>query len=236
MKRILYIMPFILLAAVSCKEDTLDVYHGANYVHFTPGLKDTPEVSYNFALDGKTTREKTARIPVELRIWGYLPEADFDCMFSADTELSTAKSGDYSVPAKSAFRKGYHVDTLWIEVNRREKLLSTNYKVVVNLDGAEGGFETNPAKYRKVTLNITDELPAMPMWWGTTQNLGEYSAIKYRVFNIYLGKVLTDLNEYTNITFKEETVAFKAWWKENWAEYEYYDKDGVTPLYDTIPD
>ena len=45
MKRILYIMPFILLAAVSCSEDQLDVYNGAAYVHFTPSINDIAEAT-----------------------------------------------------------------------------------------------------------------------------------------------------------------------------------------------
>jgi hypothetical protein len=66
MKRILYIMPFILLAAASCKEDQLDVYNGADYVHFTPSINDIAEATYNFATDGVTTREETVEIPMHV--------------------------------------------------------------------------------------------------------------------------------------------------------------------------
>lgn len=236
MKKFLYIMPFIILAAASCKEDTLDVYHGDNYVHFTPGLNDAAEVKYNFALDGKTTRETEVKVPVEIRLWGYLPVGDFRCNFSIDKEKTTASDADYVQPVNSVFRQGYHVDTLWVTVRRKPELLATDYKIAINMDSAEAEHVVGPAKYSYVTIHITDDIPAEPIWWGTTPNLGKYSAIKYRVFNIYLGKVLTNLNEYTNITFKAETVAFKKWWKENWAEYGYYDRDGVTPLYETIPD
>jgi hypothetical protein len=50
--------------------------------------------------------------------------------------------------------------------------------------------------------------------------------------------MLRDLNEYTNITFKQEALAFKAWLKENWdnGTYKYYAEDGKTPLHDTIPE
>ena len=93
MKKLLYILPFAFLAAVSCKEDTLDVYHGDNYVHFTPGLDNAPYAEYNFALDGKTTAETEADVPVEIRIWGYLPETDFRCNVSVNAEATTAKMG-----------------------------------------------------------------------------------------------------------------------------------------------
>ena len=236
MKRILYILPFILLAAVSCKEDELEVYNGPDYVHFTPGVNDRAEAIYNFATDGETTREETAKIPVELRLWGYLPKADFLCHYSVNKEKTTAVASDYQEPSTSVFRKGYHVDTLWVSVNRKKELLATDYKLVVNLDSAEGEHLTQPAKYLSVTVHVQDMIHNEPVWWGTTQDMGKYSPIKYRLFNIYLGKMLRNLNEYTNITFKQEALAFKAWLKTNWETYKYYDEDGTTPLYDTIPD
>ena len=101
---------------------------------------------------------------------------------------------------------------------------------------AEDGFVVAPAKYTQVTVTVKDELPNEPVWWGTTQDMGDYSPVKYRLLNIYLGKVLADLDGYTNITFKAEALRFKNWWKENWASYTYYDADGTTPLYETIPE
>ena len=234
MNRILYIIP-ILLLAVSCKEDTLKVYNGDNYIHFTPGINDKVEPEYNFALDGMTTRETEASIPVEVRLWGYLPLEDFKYNVGVD-DKTTAVESDYINPGHGVFRAGYHVDTLWVTVKRRQELLSTDYKVVINMKDAEDGFVVAPAKYTQVTVTVKDELPNEPVWWGTPQDMGDYSPVKYRLLNIYLGKVLADLDGYTNITFKAEALRFKNWWKENWASYTYYDADGTTPLYETIPE
>ena len=236
MKRILDILPFFLLAAVSCKEDTLDVYHGDNYVHFTPTLNDIPDAEYNFALDGETTAETHVKVPVEIRLWGYLPKADFKCNLSIVKEKTNAKDTDYVRPEYAVFRQGYHVDTLWVTVNRRAELLSTDYHVVIKMDGTSDEHIVGPGKYNTVTIHVTDEIKNAPIWWATTPALGEYSAMKYRVLNVYLGKVLRNLDEYTNITFKEKALEFKQWWKDNWESYKYYAEDGVTPLYDTIPD
>lgn len=214
------------------------VYEGEDYIHFTPGINDVAEATYNFATDGITTREESAKIPVEIRLWGYLPVEDFLCHYSVDPKNTTAKPADYDEPTTSVFRKGYHVDTLWVNVKRNEKLLETDYKLVVNLDSAEGDHVVAPAKYLSVTIHVQDKIYSEPIWWGTTQDLGIYSPIKYRLFNIYLGKMLIDLSEYTNITFKAEALAFKAWLKDNWDKgvYKYYAEDGKTPLYDTIPE
>ena len=238
MKRILYIMPFILLAAASCKEDQLDVYNGADYVHFTPSINDIAEATYNFATDGVTTREESVEIPVEIRLWGYLPVEDFICNYSVDKQKTTAQPSDYVEPSTSVFRAQQPVDTLWVTVNRKEQLLATDYRVVVNLDSAGEKHIAQPVKYLSVTIHVQDKIDHEPIWWGTTQDLGKYSPIKYRLFNLYLGKMLRDLNEYTNITFKQEALAFKAWLKENWdnGTYKYYAEDGKTPLHDTIPE
>ena len=235
MKRILYILPVCLAVLSSCKEDTLDVYNGSDYVHFTPSVNDVPEASFNFALDTKTTRETEALIPVEIRLWGYLPTEDFTCKVSVD-KSTTAAASNYDDPVSATFRMGAHVDTLWVKVKRNQKLLATDYKIVINMDDAGENHVVAPAKYQKVTIVVKDEIPSEPMWWGTTQNFGEYSPIKYRLLNLYLGKVLVNLNEYTNITLKEEALNFKQWLKDNWETYKYYAADGVTPLYDTIPE
>ena len=198
-----------LLACMSCKEDTLEVYHGDNYVHFTPGADGNIRAEYNFATSG-TTAETEVRVPIEIRLWGYLPESDFKCM--------TAVSE-------------------WVTVRRRQELLATDYTLTVTMTGAEDHVVA-PSEYTNATVIVRDRITAAPVWWNTTQALGNYSDMKFRVFNIYLGKYLTSLADYTSITFEEEVARFKQWWIEQWAEgnYQYYAEDGSTPLYETIPD
>lgn len=234
-----YILPLLLtFAAVSCKEDTLDVYSGSNYLHFTPGTDDAAVTAYNFALDGATSREEHVEIPVEVRLWGYLPTEDVRCSFRIDPETTTALPSDYTDPGYSFFRAGYYVDTLWVKVNRRERLLETDYVVSVDLEAADNGFVVAPAKYLNVRIHVTDRIQNEPVWWGTNQYMGPYSPMKYRLFNIYLGKVLLSLDEYTDMTFRAEAVAFREWLKGKWEDgtYRYYDEDGVTPIFETIPE
>lgn len=238
MKKILYILPFIFLAAVSCKEDTLDVYNGSNYVHFTPTFSDLPQTEFNFAYDGKTTRETEYDVPVEIRIWGYLPEKDFNCSVNVVQDKTTASSDMFSFPSETVFRAGHHVDTLWVKVKRGAELLKTDYTITIKMESADDNHVVGPAKYNTARLRIFDKITAIPSWWATTAALGKYSDIKYRVLNYYLGKVLVNIDDYTNITFKEEALAFKEWWKKEWEKgnHVYYDTDGTTPLYETIPE
>lgn len=240
MKKILYILPLILLAAVSCKEDTLDVYNGDNYVHFTPSLKGNPEVEYNFALDGATTSETEVKVPVEIRIWGYTPETEFKCYISVDEKGTTAAENDYELPEYVVFREGIDraVDTLWVTVKRRAKLLATNYTISVKMDATSDDHVVGPAIYNTVKVHVYDRIQNPPTWWGAhLSEVGEYSPMKYRVLNIFLGKVLRNTDEFGGgMAFKAKMLEFKQWWKNNWQSYEYYAEDGTTPLYDTIPD
>ena len=52
------------------------------------------------------------------------------------------------------------------------------------------------------------------------------------------GEILESLDKYTGIEFVNLIADFKAWWKDQWQQgnYQYYDTDGVTPLYETILD
>ena len=97
-----------------------------------------------------------------------------------------------------------------------------------------------PAEYQYVTIQVTDRI-SCPVWWSQSSaaNLGVYSDMKYRVFIIFMdGEILESLDKYTGIEFVNLIADFKAWWKDQWQQgnYQYYDTDGVTPLYETILD
>ena len=237
-QRISILLAFGAVAFVGCKEDTLKTYSGENYVHFKPDANDVVAAEYNFAT-GETTRETEYSIPVDVRLWGFLPEDDFSFTTEIVADGTTAVPADYVLHPQQTFKAGEAEGKFHITVRRREKLLETDYKIVVRMVSADGGHVVAPSAYTTVTISVKDDLSSLkPQWWATTKALGSYSDIKFRVFNIYLGRFLKNLNGYTDITFKEEALKFKAWWKQQWDEgnYRYYDTDVTTPLYDTIPD
>ena len=105
------------------------------------------------------------------------------------------------------------------------------------LDAVENCL-VGPAEYKHVTIQVTDRI-SQPVWWNQSSaaNLGTYSDMKYRVFIIFMdGEILESLDKYTGIEFVNLIADFKAWWKDQWQQgnYQYYDTDGVTPLYETI--
>lgn len=233
------IIPVLLLAAAlsGCKEDALKTYSGDNYIHFKPDANDSVTAEYNFAA-GVTTRETEYDVTVDLRLWGFLPESDFSFTTEIAADGTTADPSDYGLTPVQTFPKGQPEGKFRLKVRRRAELLATDYTVVVKLVSADGHVVA-PAAYSTVTIKVRDDLSSLkPKWWSTTPALGEYSEMKYRVFNIYLGRFLDSIDGYTSITFKEEALKFKQWWKEKCleGEYVYYADDGVTLLYETIPD
>ncbi len=225
------------LSLAGCKEDSLETYSGENYVHFEPDANDVVSASYNFAL-GETTREERYDIPVPVRLWGFLPDEDFTFTTEIVSEGTTALPSDYAAPQPQVFRKGEPSGTFFLTVYRRPELLATDFTIVVKMVSAENHVVA-PSCYASLTIKVTDDLSgSRPVWWNTTPALGEYSDVKFRIFNIYLGRFLQKLDGYSQIAFKNEALKFKAWWKEQWDEgnYRYYDSDNITPLYETIPD
>ena len=130
-------------------------------------------------------------------------------------------------------------DTYEVTVYRNEDLLNTDYTLTLSLDAVENCL-VGPAEYKHVTIQVTDRI-SQPVWWNQSSaaNLGTYSDMKYRVFIIFMdGEILESLDKYTGIEFVNLIADFKAWWKDQWQQgnYQYYDTDGVTPLYETILD
>ena len=243
MKKLLYILPVIVLAVVSCKEDALKYYSGENYIHFTPGVNDIPEVTYNFALDGETSAETEVSVPVEIRLWGrYHETADINIYvdtvrtidwssLAGNSRDTLSVSREYLVDLEPAiFYHQQPVCTLWVKVRRKPELLATNHTIQIKLKDPDNWFMVAPAKYSVVNLNVMDDIPSQPVWWETTQALGVYSAIKYRLFNIYMNKVMTDISAYTADGFKEVVVRFKEWLLANATLY-----PEASVVYDSIP-
>ncbi len=237
--KIRYILTILLAFCLfSCKEDALELYHGDNFIHFTPNDDDKVGVEYNFATEGTTT-ETEVKVPVKVRLWGYLPEKDFNYIVSVVADGTTASAFDYELSEVQTYKAGLPEYEFLLTVRRSAELLDTDYSIILSIVNAEGHVPA-PAKYLKSTVRVVDRLSGKaPAWWSTTPALGAYSDMKLRMFNLYLGKYLTSLDGYTAITLEAEVAAFKQWWKERWDEgkYRYYADEAKTiPLYDTIPD
>ncbi|MSL96585.1 DUF4843 domain-containing protein, partial [Escherichia coli] len=146
---------------------------------------------------------------------------------------------DYAPLTSGIFHKALAEDTYEVTVYRNEALLNTEYTLTLSLDAVENCL-VGPAEYQYVTIQVTDRI-SCPVWWSQSSaaNLGVYSDMKYRVFIIFMDvEILESLDKYTGLEFINLIADFKTWWKNQWQQgnYQYYDADGVTPLYETILD
>ena len=224
-KYICLILSAMAFLAVSCEESKLETWHGNNYLHFIPGPDGSVKARYNFATEG-TTAQTSDSVPLPIEIWGFMEEKDFSLSVTIDGE-----------PVTATFRAGLPVDTLWVPVNRDAGLLSTSYTVKVEITGAGSDYEISPASYCKAEVQVEDSLEGLqPAWWATTQALGQYSPLKFRLFNIYSKGFVKSIDNYTAIAFKDFALEFREWLRVMWESgRKYYDTDGTTPLYESIP-
>ncbi|MBO6169153.1 MAG: DUF4843 domain-containing protein [Bacteroidales bacterium] len=226
MKKYIYLLLVALsFLAVSCEESKLETWHGKNFLHFVPGPDGSVKTRYNFATEG-TTDQISDSVPLPIEIWGFMAENDFS--------LSVTINGK---PVTATFRAGHPVDTLWVPVTRNAELLSTSYAVEVEITGAGSDYEVSPASCCKAEILVEDTLEGLqPAWWATTQALGPYSPLKFRLFNIYSRGFVKSIDNYTAIVFKDFALEFREWLRGLWdAGQKYYDTDGTTPLYESIP-
>ena len=226
MKKYIYLLLVALsFLAVSCEESKLETWHGKNYLHFVPGADGSMKTRYNFAAEG-TTDQTSASVPLPVEIWGFMAEDDFS--------LSVTINGR---PVSAAFRAGLPIDTLWVPVTRDAGLLSTSYAVEVEITGAGSDYEVSPASYCKAEIWVEDSLEGLqPAWWATTPALGPYSPLKFRLFNIFSRGFVRSIDNYTAIEFKRVALEFREWLHGLWdAGQRYYDVDGTSPLYESIP-
>lgn len=233
---IIVLLPFL---SIGCKEQGLQTYSGPDYVHFTPSASGANQVvDINFA-ETQTTREMELKVPVELSVWGFMPEKLTKYMVSCNNEKSTGVANkDYVEFSYGEYRPGLPKDTLWITVKRGVELLKTDFCIRVCLEEMDG-YNIGPLAYSYADINVTDKVNK-PKWWNQAiaSKLGEYYDIKFRLFCYFEGKYITSLEEYSGVSFGNKIKDFKKWWKDQWEEgnFVYYSTDGVTPLYETISD
>ena len=142
-------------------------------------------------------------------------EIDYDTLGNKPIEN---KTGTYNNPVILR-----DLETGLYNVVGKYKITSTE-NVSASINGNQLKITATGIGDAKVNLALKDtkyELPPIVYFSDHSQNVmrvGSYDPI------------------YTNITLKTEALNFKQWLKDNWETYKYYDADGVTPLYDTIPE
>ncbi len=216
---------FAVLSLSACKESRLETWHGSDYLHFVAGVDGNVRASYNFATQG-TTAQTSASVPLPMEIWGFMADGDIALTVKID-----------GTPSSGTFRAGLPLDTLWVPVTRDAGLLTTSYTVEVELTEASSGYKLSPASRCRAEILVEDSLDGLqPAWWATTQALGAYSPLKFRLFNIYSGGFVKSIDSYTAIAFKDYALGFREWLRGLWEDgQKYYDTDGTTPLYESIP-
>lgn len=232
MKKYIFLLLFGSITAFSsCNEESVPVYGGQHYIHFT----QLSEKAYRFSFATQPgVSEYTLKIPMTL-IGSALSE---DLAYSVEVvtegdNATTATSASYKLPDSPVFRKEAFEDVLSLKLIDNPDL-ETEKRIVLSV-AENSNFKPGPAKYCTATIYVTNKL-AQPDWWDSDFDkvfLGPYSDIKYQHFIIATG--VSDLNDKTTAEITAYVSDFVYYLRKLDDQGKtVYESDGKTKVLDSI--
>lgn len=225
MKRKLYI--YIAIVAVlnlfeGCKEDTLPLFEGDNYIQFSRPLNDSLTCTF---LDVPDTSHRM--FPISVDLIGIPSTQDRNLEIQVIPEVTTAQAKHYEVPKQLILGANKVRDTIWLKVNNTPDLKDSPVKIVYQIKETDA-FKVGERNYSMGVLYFTNKI-SQPIWWrGTVQSsfLGTYSDKKYALFIKLTNRVDIDPNNLTELT--ELTLILKNHLREMKNEGNtVYENDGT---------
>lgn len=224
-----YILFFaMILGAISCTEDNVEVYSAARYLFFPNSTKGVDTIAFSFShYPGETSRE----VAFPIALTGLPLDEALEYKLEVVDSLTTASPEDYELEAPLVFAANLTVDTLRIVCNNVREELKTNkvqvtYRIVANENFSPG------LSGKQMVRVIFENIESAPLWWnGDVEKLllGKWSAKKFEHFVIATGE-----NDCTGMSMSEIrglTMIFKKYLIEN----DIKEEDNVTPMIDGIP-
>lgn len=215
MKKIIILL-LVIVSLFSCNEAEMFRYNSGNYLSFNENAKiDSVDVSFFFH-----PGENKIEVPLVLNLTGDLLSEDKEFLLTVD-DSSTATNEDYNLPENMVFAKDKVSDTLYLSINKTDKLDLERLKLVLRIEdnnNFKAGFKDY--SYKKIYFS---NLVSTPEWWNsdiTSFYLGEFSAEKYLLFCEVIGK--TDLEGEELSQVRQYALTFKRYLEENPA----YEKNG----------
>lgn len=179
----LYIILIICSWLAGCSKDAVDQYGDESFVFFVNKGNDTSAVKlieYSFAFHPGAEKDT---IPLLVKLMGRLKEEGRPISITVDASHTTALSGDYQLPAAATLRAGRSVDTVFLVLNKSDRLKTEKFQIRISLQANEY-FLLGPPANRYTDITFSDMI-AQPGWWTTTVTnnfLDKYSDAKYRLF------------------------------------------------------
>ena len=215
MKKIIILL-LVIISLFSCNEAEMFIYNSGNYLTFNENAKkDSVDVSFFFH-----PGEDKLEIPLVFNLTGNLLLVEQEFTLSVD-ESSTATSEDYILPENLVFGKNKVSDTLYLCINKTDKLDLEKCKLILRIEdnnNFKAGFKDY--SYKKIYFS---NLVSIPKWWTSdiiSYYLGGFSAEKYLLFCKVIGEA--DLEGVELSQIRQYSLTFKRYLENNPA----YEKNG----------
>ena len=220
MKKYIYLLITIAFL-YACSEEELQKYESGNYLNFQyqeyKNFKnDSVDISF-FFYPGKDK----IKVPIGFELVGNLLNEDKEFVLEFDKENSTAEESDFSFEEKLMFKANKTIDTVFLTLNKSEKLNDSIFKIVFNLV-ENSNFKPGITEKKSLKIYFTSQV-SKPEWWKDdieTVYLGEFSAEKYNLF--FQLNNITDLEDVHLSIVRQYALKLKHYLFEN----PTYDSEG----------
>lgn len=186
MKRYILLI-FTALLLFSCGKDSIERFGGERLLYFAAQNQDSVFLSFSHY-----PNDEHRQVACVVQLVGDPLDEPMEYSLSIVDSLTTAEAGDYELNLKPMFPAHQVKDTIYITLNRTEKLKDHNCYLVFTIAGNEV-FQPGFVEQRLFRV-VFDDMPSKPLWWDSQIEkvyLGEYSPLKYQEFILCTG--VTDL-------------------------------------------
>lgn len=176
----------VVVSFVGCKEAQVETFDQKPVLYFPitdglfNGLKGMDSMYVSFSHYPESDQITCA---FKISLIGNILTSDTEYSVEVVDSLTTAKADEYTIPDVLMFKKGVSKDEFKVTINRKERLKTTDTKVVIKLKENKNfglGF------YNQLTVKLRfDDFKVQPLWWkGEIIDVyfGKYSGAKYDVF------------------------------------------------------
>ena len=240
MKRIIYILPIILLSLTSCEEQTPDRFMDMTGVYFnntSTGMTVTDSLDLTFVYEASDVLE----VPVRVQLIGRA--ADFDRPLSITVESEDAVEGvDYILPASPVLPAGEYSTDYLVTLKRTESLKMTRKMIELHIHANEH-FDLPVTELAQIAdtvsvlsmrIYFSDMFTKSPAAWE--ENLiGKFTQQKFELICKVLAINPADFNDPSVVTLAKmlyisaEMTAYVDAETEKKKAGEAYDTDAFEP-------
>lgn len=162
----------------SCDKDNIERFSGERLLYFSAQNKDSVFLSFSHY-----PNDDSRHVACVVQLIGEPLDEPTGYNLEIVDSLTTATTEDYKLDLNPVFPANQVKDTIYVTLNRTDRLQEDNCYLVFTIKGNEV-FQPGFVEQRLFRI-VFDDMPSQPLWWDDDIErvyLGEYSPLKYTEF------------------------------------------------------